>query len=146
MFYKTLKAAGRNFLRLFNVKLVKIIPDRSEDILSKFAEENGSVKFLQIGANDGVSHDCLYRIVLKYKWVGVAVEPLSEFFKKLQLNYSFYEKVEPLHYAIHPTEQKMTIFKLNPLKYGDYGCWAGGIASFNKKTFNRTRYTGRGCD
>lgn len=133
MFYKALKAAGRRFLKLFDVKLVRMAVDRSEDVLSKFAEENESVKFLQIGANDGVSHDCLYGVVLKYNWAGVAVEPLSEFFKKLQLNYSFYEKVEPLRYAIHPTEQKMTMFKLNPLKYGDYGGWASGVASFNKK-------------
>lgn len=132
MLYKFLKTVGRNFLELFNVKLVKIIPDRSEEILSNFAKENKNIKFLQIGANDGVSHDCLYKIVLKYKWKGVVVEPLDEFFKKLQLNYSFYDKVKPVRYAIHPVEQEMIIFKLNPLKYGDYGYWAGGIASFNK--------------
>lgn len=133
MVYKYLRSVGRSFLKLFNAKLVKIIPDKSEEILSRFAKENEGVKFLQIGGNDGISHDCLYQIVLKHKWQGVVVEPLDEFFRKLQLNYSFYDKVEPVRYAIHPTEQEMIMFKLNPLKYGDYGFWAGGIASFNKK-------------
>ena len=83
---------------------------------------------MQIGANDGVSHDCLYKVVLKYKWQGVVVEPLDEFFNKLKLNYSFYSQVKPVKYALHSAEKRMVIFKLNPLKYGDYECWAGGIA------------------
>ena len=132
MLGKIFRAAGRNFLKLFNLKLVRIVPDRSEEVLSEFAKNNERVKFLQIGANDGISHDCLYRIILKHKWQGVVVEPLGEFFQKLQLNYSFYDAVKPMKYAVHPTEKFMTIFKLNPLKYGDYGNWAGGIASFDK--------------
>lgn len=132
MLYNIFRIIGRNFLKIFNLKLVKIVPNRSEEILTVFAEKNKHVKFLQIGANDGVSHDCLYKIILKYKWQGVAVEPLDEFFQKLQLNYSFYNLVRPVRYALHPTDTSMTIFKLNPLKYCDYGHWASGIASFNK--------------
>ncbi len=132
MLYNIFRVIGKNFLKIFNLKLVKIVPNHSEEILTAFAKKNKNIKFLQIGANDGISHDCLYKIVLKYKWQGVAVEPLEEFFKKLQLNYSFYNLVRPVRYALHPTEKNMTIFKLNPLKYCDYGYWANGIASFNK--------------
>lgn len=136
MIFRIIKIAGRNILKKFNVKLVKI-DDSCRVILTDFAVKNQNVKFLQIGANDGVSHDCLYEIVLKYKWQGVVVEPLDEFFKKLQLNYSFYRLVTPVKYALHPKEKYMTIYKLNPLRYGDYDYWAGGIASFDREHLKR---------
>jgi len=43
--------------------------------------------FIQIGANDGVKNDPIYKHVKNSKWEGVLVEPLPDFIEKLKENY-----------------------------------------------------------
>jgi len=49
--------------------------------------KNGKIRFLQIGAMDGVKHDELYQYVSSNDWTGVLVEPLPDMFEKLIQNY-----------------------------------------------------------
>jgi len=53
-------------------------------------DSKDTVKFLQIGANDGKTNcDPIYEYVIKSnKWRGVLVEPLDFVFSRLKLNYS----------------------------------------------------------
>jgi len=45
-------------------------------------------KFIQIGANDGVSHDPLYPYLIKSKWHGLMLEPNLLVMEKLRKNHS----------------------------------------------------------
>ncbi len=128
MFYSIFRIVGRNLLKLFNLRLVKI--SLSERMLSSF--DKNQVIFLQVGANDGVSFDCLYDFVSANNWSGVAVEPLKEFYEKLCINYSGFTKVQLVNLAIHPTDKYISLFKVDPSFYGDFPDWVKGIASFEK--------------
>jgi FkbM family methyltransferase len=46
------------------------------------------LRFLQIGSNDGVSHDPLHPTVHRFGWSGVLVEPLPWLFERLRGAYS----------------------------------------------------------
>jgi len=65
-----------------NVKTFKEILNWYNDM------KEGKLKFLQIGAMDGVSHDELNSYVQCFDWEGVLVEPLPDMFQKLLDNYS----------------------------------------------------------
>ena len=133
MFYNLFRILGREFLKIFNVKLVKIsLSERMLNIL-KANNQHKNIKFLQIGANDGVSFDCLYDYITKNKWSGVAVEPLKEFYDKLCFNYSGFSNIQLVNLAIHPTEKSISLYKVNPVYYNSFENWVKGIASFDKE-------------
>jgi FkbM family methyltransferase len=64
-------------------------PDfRADHVFSHFVEmHEGPVRFLQVGAFDGVSNDPIRRYVLKHGWTGILVEPIPEHFERLVANY-----------------------------------------------------------
>lgn len=49
--------------------------------------QGSNIRFVQIGANDGVFGDSISRYALNYPWEGILVEPQPEVFKKLVANY-----------------------------------------------------------
>jgi FkbM family methyltransferase len=51
---------------------------------------NKNINFIQIGANDGVSQDPIYRF--NEKWSGILVEPIPEMFEQLKFNYFYKSK------------------------------------------------------
>ncbi|MEN9907177.1 MAG: hypothetical protein RLZZ540_318 [Bacteroidota bacterium] len=87
--------------------------------------------FVQIGANDGVSFDFLYDFVIARKSSGVVVEPIKEYFNELVNNYSNFEDIVKLNFAVHPTAKSAKIYKVNPQSFSKYPDWVKGIASFN---------------
>jgi FkbM family methyltransferase len=56
--------------------------------------------FIQIGANDGISNDPLYKFVGKFGWEGILLEPLPEIFEQLQATYKDNNKLLLLNAAI----------------------------------------------
>lgn len=46
------------------------------------------IKFIQVGANDGIFGDPLRKYILNYPWTGVLVEPQIDVFERLQSNYA----------------------------------------------------------
>ena len=63
-------------------------PKTFKEILNWYNEiKNGNLKFLQIGAMDGVSHDELNSYIMCFDWEGVLVEPLPDMFERLVSNY-----------------------------------------------------------
>lgn len=95
-------------------------------------EKKSSLKFLQIGANDGVSFDTLFEFVTTKGCRGVVVEPLPAYFEKLALNYRSYPLIRPVQLAIHPTEESFPIYSVSQNKLGAYPTWVNGIASFDR--------------
>ena len=64
-------------------------------LLSSYIRKKGKLSFIQIGANDGISSDPLYRFVKRNrgKVKGIVVEPLPDFFVKLKKNYSGFPEI-----------------------------------------------------
>jgi FkbM family methyltransferase len=101
------------------------------------AIRGGKVKFLQIGGNDGVLADPIYKFIKAYDWEGVIVEPIPEYFEKLRQAYADRPRVRYVNAAIDTQAGSRTIYKVKAdvvrsqiLKGGDG--WLQGIASFSK--------------
>lgn len=56
-------------------------------IILMMRAQGNQVRFVQIGANDGVYGDSISRYAFKYPWQGILVEPQPDIFKKLVENY-----------------------------------------------------------
>lgn len=56
--------------------------------------------FLQIGANDGISHDPYREFMIRSNARGLAAEPVPEYFAQLTHNYRSYPNLTPINCAI----------------------------------------------
>lgn len=94
-YYKTLEQLENygfyEFKNCYNgFILYKILFENQEMIsyiLSDFSKRTKECYFIQIGANDGISHDHLRRFVVDNGWKGILVEPIDYIFEKLKNNY-----------------------------------------------------------
>jgi FkbM family methyltransferase len=59
----------------------------NQDIFLRLLSKS-KVKFVQIGANDGVKNDPVHGFIRKYRWSGVLVEPVPEIMEKLKKAYA----------------------------------------------------------
>lgn len=100
-----------------------------EKILEKNFPEGSAFSFVQVGANDGVSHDFLYHFLKKRKARGMVIEPLPDLFDELQKNYAFNPDVITVNKAVHPVAGTIDLYRLDPAKAHLHPEWARGIAS-----------------
>jgi hypothetical protein len=103
----------------------------SRRILERNFSKSTNFNFIQVGANDGVSFDSLYEIVINRKSSGLVIEPIKEYFDVLVLNYIEFTNIIKVNKAVHPTEKEFPIYKVKKEVYYKYPDWAKGIASFN---------------
>jgi FkbM family methyltransferase len=86
------------------------------DFLFALAKKQKDVFFVEIGANDGVSGDLLYYFIKKYKWRGIALEPVPDLFKRLQRTYQNEKNVIPLCAALADRDGAATFYRVLPGK------------------------------
>lgn len=128
-----IKILVRILNRFFKFGLYRLQPITWFQLLSEaLNRQHRQIKFVQIGANDGISFDNLYSIVTSERWSGIVVEPLKDLFDRLSFNYQDYPKVVPVNVAIHPEKEQETIYRVNRQRLKDYPAWAAGIASMSK--------------
>jgi FkbM family methyltransferase len=101
--------------------------------LDSLLEGAPPLKFVQIGANDGVRFDSLYSIVTARRCSGIVVEPLPDLYQRLQANYADYPGIVPVNVAIHERECSLPLYRVRPASIGRYEGWATGIASFDRE-------------
>lgn len=87
--------------------------------------------FIQIGANDGVKNDPIYSFVVNYRWQGVLVEPLPDFFARLQSNYSGIPGLRFENSGISDKDGHLEFYYLPP-RYSSPE-WLQQIGSFSKE-------------
>jgi FkbM family methyltransferase len=104
---------------------------KSDRILKNNFPESLEFKFIQVGANDGISFDNLYDFVVKRDSKGIVIEPLKEYFLKLELNYSKFKDIIKINKAVHPTFKESYIYKVDENVYSKYPLWVQGTASFD---------------
>jgi FkbM family methyltransferase len=90
------------------------------------------LKFVQIGAHDGISFDGLYGFVTQHQCSGIVVEPLPDLFERLRANYADYPQIVPVNKAIHETAGALPLFRVSAAALARYPGWASGLASFDQ--------------
>ena len=95
--------------------------------------ENKEIKFIQVGANDGVRFDDLYFTVTSQKWRGILLEPLPHLYARLVSNYQDHKQIIPINVGIHPSSKNVSIYHVGKNELSSYPDWAAGIASFSKE-------------
>lgn len=70
------------------------------DLLKKLNEARSDVFFVEIGACDGRNGDPIFESVKKFRWRGLLIEPIPDYFKLLQENYSYHKGVRFENVAI----------------------------------------------
>ena len=109
----------------------KIGSYRYKRMMKRRFAPGGSFKFIQIGANDGVSFDDFYPFVTARKSSGLVVEPIGIYYKQLVQNYEVFPDILPIQAAIHDTEKEATIYYVNPEQLEYLSEWAAGIGSLD---------------
>lgn len=96
------------------------------------SREGGEVRFVQVGANDGVRFDDLFQTVTSGGWKGLVIEPIPEIFERLVTNYRLNRKVTPLNIAIHPSKDSESIFFVKSGSLDKYPDYAYGLGTMLK--------------
>lgn len=107
---------------LYESLFVKTITD-----LSKQEQQ-----FVIIGAMDGVSHDKLYPHTFKNKhWNGLLIEPVKDYFEKLQENYENRENLIFENVAITDASEEREIYTVDrdAISSGEVPFWCNGIST-----------------
>lgn len=88
------------------------LSDMFKDLVKPVLEglNDKDVFFVEIGANDGISHDQLYPYISKRNWSGVYVEPQKPIFDKLVKNMAGRNNLYFENIAITETEQDVTLY------------------------------------
>lgn len=75
----------------------KLVFDQVQQyVMDEFTRRLGSVKFVQVGANDGQNADPIYNFVKAGSWKGLMIEPIPRIFEQLKANH---QGVEGLSFA-----------------------------------------------
>lgn len=100
-------------------------------------------RFIQIGANDGVSFDSLYRYVTTTNCKGIVIEPIGIYFQELVKNYRNHPEIIPVNVAVHKSLKKANMYFVDPTTLDEQPDWASGIGSLDP---DHHRNAGIVCD
>ena len=89
--------------------------------------------FVQIGANDGLWNDPLYKFIRRDKWRGFLIEPQKDVFHQLRDNYNKITGLIFENVAIAEENGQKELYKISFTKER----WATGISSFKKEDIIR---------
>lgn len=132
---------GREWASKINIALVRkplpILKNPSRElnlnlefVASHFALAVGGLNFIQVGAYDGKSGDPLNRLIRKYHWRGILLEPQPEAFQCLRENYKDEKQLLFKNAAISHHDGTQNLYRVK--KAGGDPTWISESASFNK--------------
>ena len=130
-------SASNNFIFL---GFYKYFYSPKEGSLSGFLNEyslskkNSGVTVVQIGANDGITHDPIHKFIKRDNWKGVLLEPQSDVFHQyLKKIYAKNKGIITLCAAIGEQDGTQTIYKIGFSNMR----WATGLTSFSKEKIEK---------
>ncbi len=99
------------------------------DFLSQYsASKKGDFFVVQIGANDGITHDPIHKFIKRDRWSGVLMEPQPTVFREsLSKIYQNHKGLHPLCAAIGEKDGSQKLYKIGFSEMR----WATGLASFS---------------
>ena len=95
--------------------------------LARVKHDGGQFFFLQIGANDGFSHDPINAFVSANRVAGIVIEPLPDVYQALCETYAKHPQIRKLNIAVHEEFDHVTLFRPDPVRVGRMS----GIASLS---------------
>ncbi len=120
---------------LYNKYLWHIFPDILDAHLQKLTKGETGIKFIEIGANDGISWDPLFKFIKKYKWEGILVEPHPTYYRELVENYKAINtgKIHFENIAISDEHGKKELYYFSNINKSDQDyLFLKCLSSFNK--------------
>ena len=93
--------------------------------LNDFSKQTKDIFFIQVGSNDGIQHDPLYKFIKRDAWQGIMMEPQKTAFSKLSRAYQR-DNVHLVNKAIAANNEKKKLYKI---AFSEER-WASGISSF----------------
>lgn len=101
------------------------------DFLSQYSKSKpGNFTVVQIGANDGITHDPIHKFIKRDEWKGVLLEPQPDVYHEfLTKIYAKNKGIHPLCAAIGEKDGTQPIYKVGFSSMR----WATGLASFSKE-------------
>jgi methyltransferase, FkbM family len=104
-------------------------------VLSHYRIKNPDVRYLQVGAFDGVSGDPIYPMIERHALQGILIEPQKDAFIRLQANYSRFPGFHFVNAAIADHDGWSTLYRIKPEARGPE--WLHQIASFDRSVVMR---------
>ena len=101
-------------------------------IILNLVEKKNISSLIQIGANDGVSHDHLHSIIKKHRLESLLLEPIECYFLELKKNYLNFPNVKIENSALSVNNDISFLYKVNPEYSKIYGTLSSGVSSFDK--------------
>jgi len=135
----------KKFCGIFGYKLLPKNYIKNKNYLSKFSSLNLEKiisnlvgkkiinSLIQIGANDGMSHDHLHNVIKQFRLESLLLEPIKKYFLDLKNNYSNYDNVRLENSALSINNEILFLYKVNPEYFNKYGTLSSGISSFYKE-------------
>lgn len=101
-------------------------------VLSYYRASHPQVRYLQIGAFDGVSGDPIYPLIEKHSLQGILVEPQRDAFERLVANYARFgnSRFVFIHGAVGASDGTAVLYRVRPSETGP--SWLPELASFNR--------------
>jgi len=135
----------KKFCGIFGYKLLPKYYVKNKDYLSNLSclnlkkiilnlvEKKIINSLIQIGANDGVTHDHLHDVIKKFRLQSLLLEPIKEHFLNLTNNYSIFENVRLENSALSINNEILFLYRVNSEYFYKYGTLPTGITSFYKQ-------------
>jgi FkbM family methyltransferase len=92
---------------------------------------HGRVRFVQIGANDGVQEDPCYAWITRFSWRGALVEPQPQLADALRRLHAGNANIRVVQAVITDSPGRATLHYLRP--DAETPAWASGIASLSRE-------------
>lgn len=110
--------------------LFKPKPGSLSDLLDRFSRSIGNgFTVIQVGANDGITHDPIHKFIKRDRWTGVLLEPQKDVFEqKLSKLYRKHPEINAINCALGDEDGSTNIYKIG----FSTARWATGLASFNR--------------
>ena len=132
-FYKNLRfrlSSSNSFLFIGYYKYLYRPKEGSLSFLiSEYSNKNKNFTVIQVGANDGITHDPIHKFIKRDNWKGVLLEPQKHLFPGLSKLYRKNKGITTFNAAIGYEDGTTQIYKI---AFSD-ARWATGLATFNKQ-------------
>jgi len=101
-------------------------------VLSDYRQRCPHVRFMQVGANDGVMNDPIFPLIKKHSLQGVLIEPQRDSFNLLKKNYTAFAVSDFVfvNAAIAASDGSLPLYRIRAEPH--VPTWAFGLASFDK--------------
>ena len=123
-------SASNNAMYLFGIRyFFNPRPGSIEAFLDQFSKSTTNFQLVQIGANDGITHDPVHKFIKRYRWAGVLLEPQSWLVEnKLRPLYRKHDNIVIENLALGKENGAMYLYNIAFTKMR----WATGLARFDR--------------